>query len=181
MESIKHNIKVYKVISFKPGELEELTTASRDAINAGMGFGWNNPPSEEKLKAYWKGVLLVPNRWLFVGKFDDVIAGSVQVVRANSSNEAAFFRVSIDAHFVATWARGHGLARSLLEEAEKESINNGITHIILDVRNEQKSAIKLYEQMKYIKWGDMPIYHKLGSGKIVSGSYYFKELMKEII
>ncbi len=179
MESKKYSIIVYKILDFRPGELEELATASRDAINAGMGFGWNKPPSEEKLKAYWKGVLLVPNRWLLVGKFDGVIAGSIQVVKANSSNEAASFRANIDAHFVATWARGHGLARKLMEEAEKLSVKNQITHIILDVRDAQTRAIRLYEQMNYSKWGTMPIYHKINEGKIVSGSYYYKELKKE--
>ena len=112
-------ITVKKTNSFKKGELEELTSATMDAIKEGIGFGWVKPPPKYKVRNYWKGVLLVPNRWLFLGRYKGLIAGSLQVVTFSSSNEASMFRVFIDTHFVATWARGHGLAKLLIEEAEK--------------------------------------------------------------
>ena len=108
-------IEVKKLQSFDKGELEELTSATMDAIDEGIGFGWTIKPPKNQVKDYWKGVLLVTNRWLFIGKYKGVISGSIQVVTASSANEAAIFRVSIDTHFVATWARGHGLAKKLIE------------------------------------------------------------------
>ena len=94
----------------------------------------------------------------------------------SSSNEASMFRVFIDTHFVATWARGHGLAKLLIEEAEKECKLNNYSHVLLDVRETQKRAIKLYQQIGYKLWGELPVYHKLNDKKMVSGKYYYKHL-----
>ena len=111
-----------------------------DAIKEGIGFGWMKPPPKYKVRNYWKGVLLVPNRWLFLGRYKGLIAGSLQVVTFSSSNEASMFRVFIDKHFVATWARGHGLAKLLIEEAEKEcKLKKFSTCIIRCQRNSKKS------------------------------------------
>ena len=169
-------ITVKKTNSFKKGELEELTSATMDAIEEGIGFGWIKRPPKNKVRNYWKGVLLVPNRWLFLGRYKGLIAGSLQVVTFSSSNEVSMFRVFIDTHFVATWARGHGLAKLLIEEAEKECKLNNYSHVLLDVRETQKRAIKLYEQIGYKLWGELPVYHKLNDQKMVSGKYYYKYL-----
>ena len=147
-----------------------------DAIKEGIGFGWINPPPKNKVKDYWKGVLLVPNRWLFLGRYKGLIAGSLQVVTFSSTNEASMFRVFIENHFVATWARGHGLAKLLIEEAEKECIIHNFSHVLLDVRETQNRAIRLYEQMGYNLWGQLPAYHKLANDVMVSGKYFYKYL-----
>ena len=169
-------IEVKKINSFEKGEIEELTSATMDAIQEGIGFGWTTKPPKNKIIEYWKGVLLVPNRWLFLGKYKGVISGSIQVVTLSSSNEAAIFRVFIDTHFVATWARGHGLAKLLLETAQKECIENKFTHVILDVRDTQIRAINLYEQLGFKLWGKLPAYHKLENGKMIPGNFYYKQL-----
>ena len=36
-----------------------------------LGFGWVRPPSDQRLEAYWKGVLIVPERDLFIGRLED--------------------------------------------------------------------------------------------------------------
>ena len=113
-------IEVKKINNFEKGELEELTSATTNAIQEGIGFGWIKKPAKNKIIEYWKGVILVPNRLLFVGKYKGIISGSIQVVTFSSTNEAAIFRVFIHTHFVATWARGHGLAKLLLEAAQQE-------------------------------------------------------------
>ena len=169
-------IEVKKIKEFEKGEIEELTSATMDAIQEGIGFGWIKKPAKNKIIEYWKGVILVPNRWLFVGKYKGVISGSIQVVTLSSTNEAAIFRVFIDTHFVATWARGHGLAKLLLEAAQKECKKYKYSHVILDVRETQKRAISLYEQLGFRLWGKLPVYHKLLDGTMVSGNFYFKEL-----
>ena len=42
-------IKVEKREKFLKGELEELTTATMDAIKEGIGFGWVTPPPKNKV------------------------------------------------------------------------------------------------------------------------------------
>tara|TARA_B100000029_G_scaffold506189_1_gene588430 strand:+ start:288 stop:815 length:528 start_codon:yes stop_codon:yes gene_type:complete len=168
-------ISTMRLTSFKSGELDELCKATEDALQGGIGFGWINTPSKERLEAYWKGVLLVPNRWLFIGRLDEVVAGTIQVVTPNPSNEAASFSVSIDTHFVAPWARGHGLALALLRLAENEAKKKGFELILLDVRETQERAINLYEQTGYVRWGTLPSYHRVRN-KDVSGHFYFKDI-----
>ena len=59
---------------------------------------------------------------------------------------------------------------------EKECKLKNFSHVLLDVRETQKRAIKLYEQIGYKLWGELPVYHKLENKKMVSGKYYYKDL-----
>ena len=70
---------------------------------------------------YWKGVLLVPERLLIVGKIDNVICGSIQLIKPARSNEAQSHLCNLTTFFIASWARGYGLARMLIQEVEKEA------------------------------------------------------------
>ena len=64
----KPKIEAKFISSFKNPDIEELCDATEDAILVDGGFGWINPPQRKKLFDYWKGVLLVPERLLIVGK-----------------------------------------------------------------------------------------------------------------
>lgn len=160
---------------FKPGELVELCDATRQALDNGIGFGWVAMPSDERLEAYWKGVLVVPHRTLIVGRYRGVIAGSVQVVRPVTRDEARAFSASLDTHFVAPWARGHRLAGALLERAERHAAEAGFTQICLDVRVTQERAIRLYEANGYERWGTLPDYHLI-AGAMTAGHFYRKKI-----
>ena len=85
------------------GDLLDLCEATDSAIRDGIGFGWVRPPSLQRLEAYWKGVLVVPERELFIGRVDGTVAGSVQLLKPPPNFEAGIFSASIDTHFVAPW------------------------------------------------------------------------------
>ena len=53
-------------------DLSDLCDAAEMAINDGGGFGWLAPPPRDVLESYWKGVLLIPERDLLIGRLDDV-------------------------------------------------------------------------------------------------------------
>ncbi len=42
-------IEVKKIKEFEIGEIEELTSATMDAIQEGIGFGWIKKPAKKKL------------------------------------------------------------------------------------------------------------------------------------
>lgn len=159
----------------KGGELNELCQATEEALAAGIGFGWVRPPDRARLEAYWRGVLVVPQRVLIVGRREGVIAGSVQVVLPVPNDEARAFSVSVDTHFVAPWARGHGLAKALLEAAEGHARGLGYSQVCLDVRVTQERAIRLYEACGYERWGTLPDYHDV-DGERIAGHFYRKKL-----
>ena len=79
--------------------------------------------------------------------------------------------------FVAPWARGHGLAQSLVMAAEAEARERGFAVIQLDVRDTQKAAIRLYENRGYQRWGTNPFY-ALVDDTMISG-HYFCKILKE--
>ena len=182
MDSMKNNkqsLNVELIENFKSGELHELCKSTEEAILSGIGFSWINPPSRQKLENYWKGVLIVPSRSLLIGTLDGVVAGSLQLVFPLKSNESSSFSASIDTHFVAPWARGKGLAKMLLESGEELARSRSFSQIILDVRETQKRAIRIYESAGYTRWGTLPTYHIVGKEKI-SGYFYYKNITKEL-
>lgn len=160
---------------FRGADLHDLSDAADLAIKEGGGFGWVNPPPRDTMERYWHGVLAVPGRSLFVGRLDGVIAGSVQLVRPSRNNEARSFAAYLTTHFVAPWARGHGLARLLVEAVEAEARAGGFELLQLHVRATQEAAIRLYESLGYVYWGTNPFYARV-HGRTIAGRYYYKLL-----
>ena len=158
------------------GDLVDLCDATDEAIRDGIGFGWVRPPSDQRLEAYWKGVLIVPERDLFIGRLDGTVAGSVQLLKPPPNFEAGIFSASIDTHFVVPWARGHGLAKMLLEAAEQGARESGLSVMRLDVRETQTRAIAVYEGCDYRRWGTLKKYHMV-DGELIAGYFYVKDLV----
>lgn len=168
-------LRVEAITSFQPGDLHDICDAAEDAIEAGGGFGWVQPPDRSVLENYWKSILVIPERLLIVARIDGVICGSAQIVRPTVNNEAQAFAVQLQHAFIAPWARGHGLARQLMEKAEMLARGEGFDVIMLDVRATQEGAIRLYEAMGYHRWGENPFYARVDN-KPVSGLYFYKDL-----
>jgi ribosomal protein S18 acetylase RimI-like enzyme len=166
---------VEHLVEMKGSDLNDLCDATDAAIQAGGGFGWVKLPARDILERYWKGVLTMPQRLLFVARLDGVICGTAQLVLPPKNNEAQSFAVQLTTNFIAPWARGYGLAQMLLEGVEARAAKEGFSVINLDVRESQDAAIKLYESKGYTLFGTHPHYAKVG-GKTVGGRYYFKAL-----
>lgn len=156
-------------------DLNDLCDSTDAAIEAGGGFGWIKLPSREILERYWQGVITMPSRLLFVARLDNVICGSAQLILPPANNEAQAHSVTLTALFISPWARGHGLARNLLDKIEATAKESGYSVINLDVRETQDAAISLYESAGYEQIGRHPYYAKVG-GTFVSGRYYCKVL-----
>lgn len=156
-------------------DLEDLCEATDDAIIDGNGFGWLKPPPRRVLESYWKGVLLVPERELICARLDERIVGSVQLLKPPPNNEAGAHVATLSTFFIAPWARGHGLARGLLAEAERSALAQGFEILDLDVRATQAAAIRLYENAGFRRWAVKPAYARIGD-TYVDGYFYTKTL-----
>lgn len=168
-------IAVERLTRFSGTDLDDLCEATESAIVEGGGFGWLKPPPRQVLENYWKGVLLVPERRLVVGRLDGIIAGSAQLSRAPRNNEAQAFAGQLASAFVAPWARGRGLGRGIVREIEQLARELGLTVLNLDLRDTQKAAVGLYEALNYRRWGTHPAYARVEE-RIVPGHYYYKIL-----
>jgi RimJ/RimL family protein N-acetyltransferase len=168
-------LAVERLTQYSGTDLDDLCDATESAITEGGGFGWLKPPPRQVLENYWKGVLLVPERRLVVGRLDGVVAGSAQLSRVPRNNEAQAFAGTLTSAFVAPWARGHGLGRGIVLEIERLAHELGLAVLNLDLRDTQKAATGLYESLGYRRWGSHPVYARV-EGRIVPGHYYYKLL-----
>lgn len=169
------NIKVERIQEFKAADLGDLCQATEDAIRDGIGFNWITPPSRDVLETFWRGVLVVPERILFGGRLEGTLAASIQLLRPGPTKQTTSFSALLGYHFVAPWARGHGLAKALLQTAEEEARMLGFSVITLHVRATQEAALKLYHESGYTCWGIMPYYEMVGD-TMIAGHYFYKNM-----
>ncbi len=173
---VEPTIAVERLNEFAGGDLHDICDAAEAAILDGGGFGWLQPPPRHVMETYGKGVLLVPERELFVARLDDTIAGAAQLIRPPKNNEAQALTGQLTTFFLAPWARGHGLARPLVESVEAAARAVGLRVLNLDVRETQKPAIQVYEELGYRRWGAHPHYAWV-EGRWATGFFYFKDLV----
>ena len=157
------------------GETQDLCDATNAAIEAGGGFGWVNKQERDVLERYWHGVIAMPSRILLAAKLDGVICGTAQLIKPVPNNEAQAHIVHLSTHFIAPWARGHGLAEKLIKLAEHTARKEGYTVINLDVRETLLDAINLYEKQNFQRTGTHPAYAVVG-GETYKGYHYCKVL-----
>jgi len=166
---------VERLQEFIDDDLHALCEATDAAIIDGGGFGWLNPPGRRALETYFRGVLLVPERELFVARLNGEIVGSAILARPARNNEAQAFAASLMHSYIAPFARGHGLARMLTLCVEDRARELGYHILNLDVRETQAPAIRLYENLDYVRWGEHPEY-ALVRGRSIRGFFYYKRL-----
>ncbi len=166
---------VERVEALSDHDMAELCEATDAAIIEGGGFGWVAPQGRTALERHFRGVLLVPERELFVARLDGVVVGSCQLVRPPRNNEAQAFGATLTHAYIAPYARGHGLARVMVTRVEERAAALGHRVLNLDVRETQRTAIALFESLGYTRWGTHPAYARV-NGQTVAGHYYCKLL-----
>jgi len=140
---------VEHLTEFTEEDLHALCEATSAAIIDGGGFGWVNPPGRMALETYFRGVLLVPERELFVARLNGLVVGSAHLVRPPRNNEAQGHAAHLMHSYIAPYARGHGLARLLTTSVEERARELGYHVLNLDVRETQDAAIRLYESLGF--------------------------------
>ena len=175
MIELKPGASIERMTAFSDDELDQLCEATAEAIVDGNGFGWLRPPHRRVMESYWRGVLLVPERELYVASLEGRIVGAAQLMRPPPNNEAGAHAAEISTFFIAPWARGHGLARGLLAAAEESARAQGFRQLELSVRATQEAAIKLYEDCGFRRWGEHDRYARM-EGRYVAGYFYTKPL-----
>ena len=168
-------VMVERIERFTPDDLDALCESTDAAILDGGGFGWVASPGRRALEAYYRGVVLVPERVLFVARLNGHIVGAAHLQRPPRNNEAQAFAAHMMHAFIAPYARGHRLATALTRKVEEFARESGYQVLNLDVRETQVAAIRMYETLGYERWGEHPEY-ALVRGTVIKGFYYAKRL-----
>ena len=167
------HLSVERVAELDDHDMAELCEATDAAIIEGGGFGWVEPQGRAALERHFRGVMLVPERELFIARLDGMVVGSAQLVRPPRNNEAQAFSANMTHAYIAPYGRGHGLARLLVQRVEERAAALGHRVLNLDVRETQVTAIQLFEGLGYARWGTHPAYARV-EGRTVAGHHYYK-------
>lgn len=173
------DLRTELVVTLNSYDMANLCQAASDTMLDTTGFSigskrWQ-PPSLEDIENYFRGVMLIQERKLFVAKLDGTVCGSVQLLLPSSANQTSDFAVTLDNLFVAPWARDMGFGKMLLEHAENFAKENNFILIKLSVRSNREAAIDLFEKQFYKRWGTLEKYEKMGN-QIISGFFYSKDI-----
>ncbi|MCF8473222.1 MAG: GNAT family N-acetyltransferase [Emcibacter sp.] len=169
------HLEVELVESLDKMKLMQLCEVTWEAISVGESFNWLTPPEEKVLESYWKGVVLVPERSLFLPKLDGQIAGSCQLIRPPISNEVGAFRAEVANFFLAPWARNYGLAKKMISRVQDYAIVHDCRSLDMAVRSDQLAAISICEWLGMKKWGTKKRFAYVNN-QFLSGYYYSKDL-----
>ena len=172
-EKINISVDILKYLS--EVDLADLCNITEQAINAGGGFGWLRVPTREVLNEYWRKITEDKLSYLIVGRLKGVIAGTLQLSYEAPNIESRKNIAQIKRHFVAPWARGYGLAKSMIDFSEQKAKEDNIKSIQLAVRETQDAAVQLFSSKNYKIWGENP-YYAFINGSFVKGIYFFKNL-----
>lgn len=156
-------------------ELMQLCEATREAISEGESFSWIDIPDEKILENYWKGVVLMRERTLFLPKLDGQVAGSCQLKRPPASNEVGAFRGEIVNFFLAPWARGYGLAKEMISRVQDYAILHDCRSLEISVRADHLAAISVCEWLGMEKWGTKKRFAYVNN-EFLPGYFYSKDL-----
>ena len=171
----KINISVDTLTKLSEVDLADLCNITEQAISAGGGFGWLRVPTREVLNQYWQKITDDHLNNLIVGRLNGVIAGTLQLSYEAPNIESRKNIAQIKRQFVAPWARGYGLAKSMIDFSEQKAKEENIKSIQLSVRETQDAAIKLFSGKDYEVWGENP-YYAFINGSFVKGIYFYKNL-----
>ena len=171
----KINISVDTLTKLSEVDLADLCNITEQAISAGGGFGWLRVPTSEVLNQYWQKITDDNLNNLIVGRLNGVIAGTLQLSYEAPNIESRKNIAQIKRQFVAPWARGYGLAKSMIDFSEQKAKEENIKSIQLSVRETQDAAIKLFSGKDYEVWGENP-YYAFINGSFIKGIYFYKNL-----
>lgn len=172
------SLSVERLETLEARDIPDLCDATEAAITNGGGFGWVDLPARDSLERFWHGVIAMPTRDLFVGRVDGVIAGTAQLIRQPTNNQAQSFGGQVTTFFVSPWARKRGLGAMMLAKIEKYALEIGLDILNLDVRITQPDGIRLFQRAGFEKWGENPLYAKV-KDEVIAGVYYHKNLRQE--
>ena len=135
----------------------------------------DQPARPAALESYFRGLLLVPERELFVARLDGTIVGSAQLVRPPRNNEAQAFAAHLMHSFVAPYARGHGLARLLTAAGRGRRAGARLPRAEPRRARDAGGGDPPLRVLGYVRWGTHPHYARV-AGQTMRGFHYYKLL-----
>lgn len=156
--------------------LPDLCDVLVDCVNSGASVGFMQPYGTDDALPYWRGVadgVESGATLLFVAALDGRVVGTVQVGAAQMPNQP--HRGDLKKLLVHRSARGQGLARLLMEAAEREAARIGKTLLVLDTAT-GSDAEAIYPRLGWQRVGVVPDYAMWPEGGLCDTTIFFKRI-----
>ncbi len=166
------SLRLYEPTVRRLGEILAATVAAGGSVH----FMDPAPPGESE--AYWRGALAhadAGGRIVLGGFLGGRLVGTVTLYLDMPPNQP--FRAEIWKLMTHPEARGLGVAKALMIEAERLAVVNGRTLLNLDTAIEG-GASELYESLGWIRAGVIPDYAYKPQGGLVGTAIYYKPLSR---
>lgn len=156
--------------------LPDLCDVLADCVNGGASVGFMQPYGMGDALPYWQGVadsVESGATLLFVALTEGRVVGTVQVGAAQMPNQP--HRGDLKKLLVHSSARGKGLARPLMEAAEREAARIGKTLLVLDTAT-GSDAEAIYPRLGWERVGVIPDYALWPQGGLCDTTIFYKRI-----
>jgi ribosomal protein S18 acetylase RimI-like enzyme len=150
----------------------ELSDLLRIVVDGGASIGFLSPMARSAAVDFWRHALQ-PHVILYVALVDDTIAGTVQLhlcTKPNGTHRAEIAKMMVHPTF-----RQKGIAKNLMQTAERRATEEGRTLLILDTV-EGAPSNHLYTSLGFVKGGRIPEYATSPYGELEATILYYKQI-----
>ncbi|MBX3378864.1 MAG: GNAT family N-acetyltransferase [Phycisphaeraceae bacterium] len=147
-----------------------------DCVEGGASVSFMSPLSRDKAEAFWRNVasrLEAGERAVLVAQDAQGVCGTVQLILDLPENQP--HRADVAKMLVHRRMRRRGVGASLMKAAEATAIDCGRTLLVLDAVTGGDAA-RLYENLGWIRAGDVPRFALFPDGRPCGTTYYYRDL-----
>jgi ribosomal protein S18 acetylase RimI-like enzyme len=167
-----------KPLSPSPDIRASLSEMLIEAVAHGGSVSFMHPLPTEAANSFWEKSLAAAARGerIILGAFDgDQLVGTVTLVLDLAQNQP--HRAEIVKMMTRMSHRGRGVAKALLQAAERVAIEHGRWLLVLDTASDE-GASGLYERVGYQLSGVIPDYAYKPHGGLTGTMFYWKRLQQ---
>ena len=156
--------------------LDGLAAVLHDCVDAGASVGYMAPFSHDDAREAFDGFVAeveADRRLLLAAFLGHEFVGTVQVVYAVMPHQP--HRADVAKLLVRRSARRRGVAQRLMEHAERETLAEGRTLLVLDTVTGD-DAERLYARLGWTRVGEIPSYALYPDGRPCATTVFCKQL-----
>lgn len=157
-------------------QIEQLSDVLMDCVEGGASVSFMHPMTPEKARVFWEKVAKgvgANERVLLVAEDATGICATVQLILDLPENQP--HRADLAKMLVHRRMRRQGVGAALMKAAESQALACGRTLLVLDAVTGGDAA-RLYEQLGWIKVGEVPDFALFPDGRKCSTTYYYRVL-----
>ena len=155
---------------------EVLSEILVEVVANGGSVSFMHPLALEEANAFWDGSLAAAEKGerIVLGAFDgDILAGTVTLLLSLPPNQP--HRAEIAKMMTRISHRGRGIAKTLMQVAERLAIEQKKTLLVLDTA-EEDGASALYEKLGFTLTGIIPDFALKPHGGLTGTMVYWKRI-----